>query len=86
MEYEGIKYNLIDAPGLFDFEAGEYEGILASSLIVPRVNVICGGAVVPIEFSIGLRHNGGTPFRVTRAQLHEALRCANGGFLRPLRA
>mgnify|MGYP000087364817 FL=1 len=25
VEYEGIKYNLIDAPGLFDFEAGEYE-------------------------------------------------------------
>ena len=23
VEYEGIKYNLIDAPGLFDFEAGE---------------------------------------------------------------
>ena len=28
VEYEGIKYNLIDAPGLFDFEAGEYEGCL----------------------------------------------------------
>lgn len=30
VEYEGIKYNLIDAPGLFDFEAGEYEGIRAA--------------------------------------------------------
>ena len=29
VEYEGIKYNLIDAPGLFDFEAGEYEGASA---------------------------------------------------------
>ena len=24
VEYEGIKYNLIDAPGLFDFEAVSY--------------------------------------------------------------
>ena len=38
VEYEGIKYNLIDAPGLFDFEAGEYEGIRAAeSVLVVRV-------------------------------------------------
>ncbi|MBQ7860272.1 MAG: elongation factor G [Faecalibacterium sp.] len=36
VEYDGIKYNLIDAPGLFDFESGNYEGIQAveSVLIV----------------------------------------------------
>ena len=36
--YEGIKYNLIDAPGLFDFEAGEYEGIRAAESVLVCVS------------------------------------------------
>ena len=37
--------------------------ILAGSLIVPCVNIVCSGAVVSIKISsIGLRHNGGTRF------------------------
>ncbi len=38
VEYEGIKYNLIDAPGLFDFEAGEYEGIRAAESVLVCVS------------------------------------------------
>ena len=38
VEYEGIKYNLIDAPGLFDFEAGEYEGIRAAESVLVVVS------------------------------------------------
>lgn len=26
VEYDGVKINLLDAPGLFDFEVGMYEG------------------------------------------------------------
>ena len=33
VEYEGIKYNLIDVPGLFDFETGAAEGIMAAETI-----------------------------------------------------
>ena len=38
VEYEGIKYNFIDAPGLFDFEAGEYEGIRAAESVLVCVS------------------------------------------------
>ena len=34
VEYEGIKYNLIDAPGLFDFETGAAEGIMAAESVL----------------------------------------------------
>ncbi len=34
VEYDGIKFNLIDAPGLFDFEAGNYEGIMAADSVL----------------------------------------------------
>ena len=37
-EIHGIKYNLIDAPGLFDFEAGEYEGIRAAESVLVCVS------------------------------------------------
>ena len=50
VEYEGIKYNLIDAPGLFDFEAGEYEGIRAAESVLVVVSgrsgvTVCGKGV-----------------------------------------
>ncbi len=34
VEKDGILYNLLDAPGLFDFEAGNYEGISAAESVL----------------------------------------------------
>ena len=33
LEYGGMKMNMIDAPGLFDFELGQYEGIMAAETV-----------------------------------------------------
>lgn len=62
VEYEGIKYNLIDAPGLFDFEAGEYEGIRAAESVLV---VVSGrsGVTVGAEKAFQLaRKNGKLPW------------------------
>ena len=34
VEYDGVKLNLIDVPGLFDFELGAYEGIRAAESVL----------------------------------------------------
>lgn len=34
VEYDGAKINLIDTPGLFDFELGLYEGIMAAESVL----------------------------------------------------
>ncbi len=38
VEYEGVKINLIDSPGLFDFEVGVYEAIRAVESILITVS------------------------------------------------
>ena len=54
----GVKI-LADAP-LVQVADGDYDIIvLPGGLIVPGVNVVGCGAVVSIEFSIGLRHGSG---------------------------
>ena len=38
VEYEGVKINLIDTPGLFDFEVGVYESIRAVESVLITVS------------------------------------------------
>lgn len=38
LEYEDVKINLIDIPGLFDFEVGLYEGIMAVESVLIAVS------------------------------------------------
>ncbi len=38
VEYDGVKINCIDAPGLFDFELGMYEGIMAAESVLITVS------------------------------------------------
>ena len=45
VENDGIKYNLIDAPGLFDFEEGEYEGVAAADSVLICVSARSGVSV-----------------------------------------
>lgn len=38
VEYDGVKINLIDTPGLFDFELGLHEGIRAAESVLITVS------------------------------------------------
>ena len=45
VEYDGVKLNFIDAPGLFDFELGMYEGIQAAESVLITVSARSGVTV-----------------------------------------
>ena len=45
VEYEGTKLNFMDAPGLFDFELGQYEGIRAAGSVLITVSARSGVTV-----------------------------------------
>lgn len=45
LEYDGVKMNLVDVPGLFDFEMGVYEGIMAAESVLITVSARSGVAV-----------------------------------------
>lgn len=44
-DYAGCRVNLIDTPGLFDFEGGMYEGIMAAEAVMITVSARSGVAV-----------------------------------------
>ena len=52
VEYEGVKINLIDTPGLFDFEVGVYESIRAVESVLITVSARDGLQVGAIRISI----------------------------------
>lgn len=43
-EYDNIKFNILDTPGLFDFEAGVYEGVRA-----------CGTTIITVSAKSGVK-------------------------------
>ena len=45
VEYDGVKINLLDAPGLFDFEVGMYEGVRAAESVLITVSARSGLSV-----------------------------------------
>ena len=45
VEYESVKYNLIDTPGLFDFETGAAEGVMAAESVLICVSGRSGVSV-----------------------------------------
>lgn len=70
VEYEGIKYNLIDAPGLFDFEAGEYEGIRAVESVLVCVSGRSGVTVgAEKAFQLARKNGKATMVFVTKSDL-----------------
>lgn len=70
VEYDGIKYNLIDAPGLFDFEAGEYEGIRAAESVLVCVSGRSGVTVgAEKAFQLARKNNKATMVFVSKADL-----------------
>ena len=73
MEYEGIKYNLIDAPGLFDFEAGEYEGIRAAESVLVCVSGRSGVTVgAEKAFQLARKNGKATMVFVSKCDLENA--------------
>ena len=73
MEYEGIKYNLIDAPGLFDFEAGEYEGIRAAESVLVVVSGRSGVTVgAEKAFQLARKNGKATMVFVSKCDLENA--------------
>ncbi len=42
VEYDGVKINLLDAPGLFDFEVGMHEGVKAAESVLITVSARSG--------------------------------------------
>lgn len=70
IEYEGIKYNLIDAPGLFDFEAGEYEGIRAAESVLVCVSGRSGVTVgAEKAFQLARKNGKATMVFVSKSDL-----------------
>lgn len=70
VEYEGIKYNLIDAPGLFDFEAGEYEGIRAAESVLVCVSGRSGVTVgAEKAFQLARKNGKATMVFVSKSDL-----------------
>ena len=73
VEYEGIKYNLIDAPGLFDFEAGEYEGIRAAESVLVVVSGRSGVTVgAEKAFQLARKNHKATMVFVSKCDLENA--------------
>ena len=78
VEYDGIKYNLIDAPGLFDFEEGEYEGVAAADSVLICVSARSGVSVgAEKAFEQMIPRHLAEPFRcIADADLHLGCRAA----------
>ncbi len=70
VEYEGVKYNLIDAPGLFDFEAGEYEGVRAAESVLICVSGRSGVTVgAEKAFQLARKNGKATMVFVSKSDL-----------------
>ena len=73
VEYGGIKYNLIDAPGLFDFEAGEYEGIRAAESVLVCVSGRSGVTVgAEKAFQLARKNHKATMVFVSKSDLEHS--------------
>ena len=73
VEYDGIKYNLIDAPGLFDFEEGEYEGICAADSVLICVSGRSGVSVgAEKAFRLAQKNHKATMVYISKMDLENA--------------
>ncbi len=72
-EYSGTKLNLIDVPGLFDFELGLYEGMPAADGVVICISAR-DGLEVGSKKAYKMAHNAGKPamFYVSKIDVENA--------------
>ena len=73
VEYEGIKYNLIDTPGLFDFETGAAEGVMAAESVLICVSGRSGVSVgAEKAYRLACKQNKARMIFVTKTDLENA--------------
>lgn len=73
VEYEGTKYNFIDAPGLFDFETGAAEGAMAAESVLICVSGRSGVTVgAEKAYQLALKNGKARMVFVTKADLENS--------------
>src|SRR5699024_6224266 len=73
VEYQGIKYNLIDTPGLFDFETGEAEGVTAAESVLICASARSGVSVgAGKAYRLACKNNEARMIFVTKTDLENA--------------
>ena len=73
VEIGGTKFNLIDAPGLFDFETGACEGVEAAESVLICVSGRSGVSVgAEKAYNLAVRHNKARLVFVTKTDLENA--------------
>ncbi|MBQ5754971.1 MAG: elongation factor G [Oscillospiraceae bacterium] len=73
LEADGYKYNLIDVPGLFDFEAGIYEGVRAAESVLICVSSRSGVTVgAEKAFKLAKKNNKACMIYVSKMDLENA--------------
>lgn len=73
VELDGIKYNLIDVPGLFDFESGACEGVRAAESVLICVSGRSGVTVgAEKAYALALKNNKARIVFVTKSDLENA--------------
>ena len=73
VEIGGTKFNLIDAPGLFDFETGACEGVEAAESVLICVSGRSGVSVgAEKAYNLAVKHNKARLVFVTKTDLENA--------------
>ena len=73
VEIGGAKFNLIDAPGLFDFETGACEGVEAAESVLICVSGRSGVSVgAEKAYNLAVKHNKARLVFVTKTDLENA--------------
>lgn len=73
VEYGGVKINCIDAPGLFDFELGLYEGIMAAESVLITVSARDGLQVgAEKAYQLAQKHHKSHLFYVSKTDVENA--------------
>ena len=73
VEFDGVKINLIDTPGLFDFEAGLYEGIRAAESVLIAVSARSGLSVgAQKAYQLAVKNEKARMFYVSKVDAENA--------------
>ncbi len=73
VEYQGIKYNMIDVPGLFDFETGACEGVMAAESVLICVSGRSGVTVgAEKAYRLAVKNNRARMVFVSKMDLENA--------------
>ena len=73
IEHDGVKINLIDTPGLFDFEAGQYEGVRAAESVLITVSARSGLSVGAVKaYKLAVKNDKARMFYISKVDADNA--------------